>query len=149
MKGKISVNFLPQMRENRRTRTGDMDDASFLPAVEQDTIIAPILLMGVTQEYLTFYCAMTCGIPSVIMLKVKTECELIYRCLDEIEPLAQNEANSVGFSHPAISRFARSFGEHSSGDIISFWPLIVHQYDGRSGVAYCCGWITAFCFRAQ
>ena len=50
--------------------TEDMDDAGFPPAMEQDTIIAPILLIGVTQKYFNFDCAETCGIPSVILLEL-------------------------------------------------------------------------------
>ena len=41
------------------------------------------------------------------------------------------------------------FCHYSSGDNISFSPLALHQYDGRSGVAYCWGLLTAFCFWAQ
>ena len=43
-----------------------MDDASFLQAMEQDTIIAPILLVEIMPRYFEFYCAIKCGIPHVI-----------------------------------------------------------------------------------
>lgn len=71
--------------------TEDMDDASFLPAIEQDAINAPILLMGVTQKYFRSYCVITCGIPSVILVRLNPNRGLIYHCLDEIEPLRRTK----------------------------------------------------------
>ncbi|CAD6583574.1 MAG: hypothetical protein ASARMPREDX12_001306 [Alectoria sarmentosa] len=122
---------------------------AFSTTTEHDTVVAAILLMGVTQKYFDFKCRITCGLPSVTLLGKKKDWELIYSRLDKLDTFGAEPGQFCKLLRPVISRFVRSFDEPSSDDIVSFWQRIAHYYNMGSGPTFYSGWITAFCFWGQ
>ncbi len=119
---------------------------AFSTTTEHDNVVAAILLMGITQKYFSFNCTMLCGLPSVTLLGLKRDWQLIYSRLDKLETFGAEPSQFRELLRPIISRFIRSFDEPISNDIISFWQRIAHYYNMGSGPSYYSGWITAFCF---
>lgn len=119
---------------------------AFSTTTEHDSVVAAILLMGVTQKYFSYGFRMTCGIPSVTLLGQKTDWKLIYSRLDKLETFGAEPSQFCRLLRPVISHFIDSFDDPTSDDVISFWQRIAHKNYMGSGSAYYSGWITAFCF---
>ena len=119
---------------------------AFSTTTRHDSVIASILLMGVTKSYFDSKCCIACGIPSVTLLGEKADWELIYHRLAKLETFGEEPIQFCKLLCPVISRFVKSFDEAASADIISFWQRIAHYYNMGSGPSYYSGWITAFCF---
>ncbi|KAK3169456.1 hypothetical protein OEA41_008839 [Lepraria neglecta] len=119
---------------------------AFSTTTEQDTIVASVLMMGAAQKFFDYKCRIMCGLPSVTLLGVKSDWELILQRLEKLNTFGEEPAQFCKLLKPVISRFVKSFDEPESEDTISFWQRIAHFQAGASGPSYYSGWITAFCF---
>ena len=119
---------------------------AFSTTTEQDTIVASVLMMGAVQKFFDYKCCVRCGLPSVTLLGVKSDWELILQRLEKLSTFGEEPAQFYRLLKPVISRFVKSFNEPESEDTISFWQRIAHFQARGSGPSYYSGWITAFCF---
>lgn len=108
---------------------------AFSTTTEHDSVVAAILLMGVTQKYFSYGLRMTCGIPSVTLLGQKTDWQLIYSRLDKLETFGAEPSQFCKLLRPVISHFIDSFDNPTSDEIISFWQRIAHKNYMGSGSA--------------
>ena len=119
---------------------------AFSTTTKHDTVIASILMMGAMQKYFSYKCRMMCGLPSVTLLGVKADWELMLRKLDKLASLGQEPAQFSQLLRPVISRFILSFDTPAAAEVVDFWQLIFGSQRQGSGTTIYSGWITAFCF---
>ena len=119
---------------------------NFSTTTQQDTVVASVLMMGAMQKFFDYKCCIMCGLPSVTLLGVKGDWELILRRLEKLNTFGEEPAQFCKLLKPVVERFVKSFDEPKSDDVVSFWQRIAHFKAGGSGPSYYSGWITAFCF---
>lgn len=109
---------------------------AFSTTTEHDSVVAAILLMGVTQKYFSYGLHMSCGIPSVTLVGQKTDWQLIYSRLDKLETFGAEPSQFCKLLRPVISRFIDSFDDPTSDEIIGFWQRIAPKKRVGSGSDY-------------
>ena len=118
---------------------------AFSTTEEKDRIVASVLMMGSMQKYFDYLCTMMCGLPSVTLLGVKKDWELILVRLGKLSSIGEEPALFERLLKPVVQRFIRSFDEPAGKEVLEFWGQIAHHLSGGSGPSYYSGWITAFC----
>lgn len=119
---------------------------AFSTTTKHDTVIASILMMGAMQEYFSYKCIISCGLPSVTLLGEKADWELILRKLDKLASFGQEPTQFSQLLRPVIKRFILSFDTPAAAEIVDFWQRIFGTTNQLSGLTVYSGWITAFCF---
>ena len=89
---------------------------------------------------------MLTGLPSVTLLGVKADWELLESKLEKLKEYGEEPTVWYGLLEPVMRRFVRTFEVLDSEEVLDFWQCIVHYKRGGSGPSYLSGWITAFCF---
>ncbi|KAL8945769.1 MAG: hypothetical protein Q9222_007738 [Ikaeria aurantiellina] len=118
---------------------------AFTTTTKNDSIVASILLMGVTQNYFDYKCVLMCGLPSVTLLGNKADWELILSRIEKLKEYGEEPTHFYRLLKPVLSRFVMSFEKPTSSKVVDFWKRICHYTGGGSGPSYYSGWITAFC----
>ena len=118
---------------------------AFSTTEEKDRVVASVLMMGSMQKYFDYLCTMMCGLPSVTLLGVKKDWELILARLGKLSSIGEEPALFERLLKPVVQRFIRSFDEPAGKEVLEFWGQIAHHLSGGSGPSYYSGWITAFC----
>ncbi|KAI4099182.1 MAG: hypothetical protein LQ339_006123 [Xanthoria mediterranea] len=119
---------------------------AFTTTTKNDTVVASILLMGLTQKYFDFKITLRCGLPSVTLLGENSDWELILKRIEKLNEYGEEPREFCNLLRPVISRFVRSFDDPTSPEILTFWNRIAHYLPGMSGPSFYSGWISAFCF---
>lgn len=93
---------------------------AFTTTTQKDTVIASILMMGVTQKYFDFRCVLACGLPSVTLLGDKADWELILSRLEKLTEYGEEPTQFFKLLKPVLSRFVESFESPASQKIVDF-----------------------------
>ena len=118
----------------------------FSTTTETDLVIASVIMMGALQKYFGYKFSLLCGIPSVTLLGIREDWEIMLRRLEKLPSLGREPTQFYTLLKPVLTRFVNSFDSPDSPETKDFWQKIVHRYGGGSGPTYLSGWITAFCF---
>ncbi|KAL8926536.1 MAG: hypothetical protein Q9208_002863 [Pyrenodesmia sp. 3 TL-2023] len=121
----------------------------FSTTTETDTVVASVLMMGALQPYFSYECRTFCGIPSVTLMGVRSDWEVLLGRLDKLATFGKEPAKFATLLRPLCERFVDSFTIPTSEKGQDFWQLIVSEVHEESGKSYYNGWITAFCFWDQ
>nr|CEG05074.1 unnamed protein product [Fusarium clavum] len=118
---------------------------SFSTTTDVDRAVGSVLLMGAMQQYFSYTCSLTCGLPSVTLLGEVTDYEDILSRLDKLEKLGEEPTRFAELLRPVVRRMILSFEEPTSPEVKKFWNSIADMHE-MSGATTLTGWITAFCF---
>ncbi|KAI4254098.1 MAG: hypothetical protein LQ352_003290 [Teloschistes flavicans] len=78
---------------------------AFTTTTQKDTVIASILMMGVTQKYFDFRCVLACGLPSVTLLGDKADWELILSRLEKLTEYGEEPTQFFKLLKPVLSSY--------------------------------------------
>lgn len=117
---------------------------SFTATTDCDKVIGAVLLMSAMQRYFTYKTKVSCGIPSVTLLR---DVEDWREILGRLDQLGHEEPSLFArMLRPILSHLVLSFEQPAAAEVVHFWNTIVHKYVMGSGTDYLTGWLTAFCF---
>ena len=140
--------FIAENVRNPELRDWIMPD--FTTTTQEDTVTAIVLMMGAMQKYYEYaYECSSCGIPSVTLLGIRRDWEIILERLDKLSQLGRQPDQFSKLLKPVLRRFIGTFDDPDSLEIKDFWQRVAHEEHGGSGPPYLSGWITAFCFWGQ
>ncbi|MCJ1355647.1 MAG: hypothetical protein MMC33_005639 [Icmadophila ericetorum] len=118
---------------------------AFSTTTETDKTVAAVIMMGAMQKYFSYTCCLLCGIPSVTLLGVRADWQLILERLEKLPSLGGEATQFYKLLKPVLTRFVACFDDPDSAETKDFWQKIA-DVSGGSGPPYVSGWITAFCF---
>lgn len=118
---------------------------SFSTTTDVDRAVGSVLLMGAMQQYFSYTCMLTCGLPSVTLLGEVTDYEDILSRLDQLERMGEEPARFAELLRPVVRKMILSFKEPTNPEVKNFWNSIADMHE-MSGATTLTGWITAFCF---
>ena len=119
---------------------------NFTTTTGEDTIVASVLMMSTLQKYFSYYCCISCGIPSMRLLGTEGDWENMLLRLEKLKTYGVEPTKWYGLLKPVLSMFVQTFKSPDSEEVLDFWQKIAHEYNMGSGPTYLSGWITAFCF---
>ncbi|KAL8668864.1 MAG: hypothetical protein Q9168_006523 [Polycauliona sp. 1 TL-2023] len=118
----------------------------FSTTTDTDTVVASVYMMGALQAFFGFTCQTECGIPSVTLMGVKSDWEILLQKLEKLVSFGKEPAHFATLLKPICERFVECFDAPQSAKVKEFWSRIVSEVSEESGQSFYKGWITAFCF---
>ena len=118
---------------------------AFSTTTETDKAVAAVIMMGAMQKYFSYVMHLMCGIPSVTLLGVRADWQLMLERLEKLPNLGGEATQFYKLLKPVLTRFVTSFDAPDSAETKDFWQKIAHK-SGGSGPRRISGWIVAFCF---
>ncbi|KAI1071682.1 hypothetical protein LB507_005127 [Fusarium sp. FIESC RH6] len=144
--GAFVQNITMEMAKNVKDPTlRDWVLPSFSTTTDADRAVGSVLLMGAMQQYFSYTCMLTCGLPSVTLLGEATDYEDILTRLDKLEKMGEEPTRFAELLRPVVRKMILSFEQPANPDIKNFWNSIADMHN-MSGATTLTGWITAFCF---
>ncbi|KAK5731647.1 hypothetical protein LTR17_011240 [Elasticomyces elasticus] len=119
---------------------------AFPTTTQGDIFIASVVMMGAMKQFFDYYGTTRCGLPSITLLGVKADYELIFSRLERLRTYGKETARFAILLQPVLRGFIKSFDDPEAEEVRGFWNRVVSHHSRGSGAKYYSGWITAFCF---
>lgn len=131
----------------------------FSTTTDTDRVTAAIVMMGTMEKYFSYFCGITCGIPSVTLLGEEQDWQDILRRIDYLSKFTETDGPSLDKEPHAelakwqsvlrivVKNMVDTFKAPNSPGVVKFWQRAVHSHeDDYSGEKMISGWVLAFLF---
>ncbi|KAJ4026630.1 hypothetical protein NW752_001581 [Fusarium irregulare] len=128
--GAFVQNITMEMAKNVKEPTlRDWVLPSFSTTIDADRAVGSVLLMGAMQQYFSYTCMLTCGLPSVTLLGEATDYEDILSRLDKLEKMGEEPTRFAELLRPVVRKMILSFEQPANPDIKNFWNSIADMHN--------------------